>query len=385
MKYAVLLLLFFLSMNPLRAEEMTRKAALERIVKAEAAEADWFAPEFLQAIPIFQLNLVLAQVRAPLGKFEEVRPDGKNFLVAFEKGLVPTQITLTKEGKVIGLLFQPARARTKDLAEVAEKFKALPGKVSVLALENGQEKLALNGEQALAVGSALKLPVLLLLKQDTEAGKRRWEDVTNLREDWKSLPSGMIQDAPAGSPMTLHSLAMLMISISDNTATDHLIHLLGRERVEPLAPRNRPFITTREAFIIKGDPSLAKRFAPADEAGRRQILEEITKLPLPTESFHQPTALEAEWYFTPRELTDLMAQVRDLPLMAINPGFPPKTAWQRIAYKGGSEPGVLCHVIGAKAKDGREILVAAIWNNPEAPVDQALFDPLISDLLDKLK
>ena len=75
----------------------------------------------------------------------------------------------------------------------------------------------------------------------------------------RSLPSGVLQSWPAGTPMTVESLAILMISQSDNTAADRLLHLLGRERVESRTrvagnthvARNTPFLTTREMFALK--------------------------------------------------------------------------------------------------------------------------------------
>jgi hypothetical protein len=48
-----------------------------------------------------------------------------------------------------------------------------------------------------------------------------------------------------------------MISVSDNTAADALLSIAGRENVEKFAPRNRPFLSTREAFILKAVPNAA--------------------------------------------------------------------------------------------------------------------------------
>ena len=66
-----------------------------------------------------------------------------------------------------------------------------------------------------------------------------------------------------------------MISVSDNTATDMLINLVGRSAVEAALTAtgmaspalDRPFLTTREIFILKLDqwPALAKRYIAADE------------------------------------------------------------------------------------------------------------------------
>src|SRR5690606_39753601 len=44
-----------------------------------------------------------------------------------------------------------------------------------------------------------------------------------------SLPTGILQEWPVGTPMTIQSLATLMISISDNTATDVLLRVAGRD------------------------------------------------------------------------------------------------------------------------------------------------------------
>ncbi|NMB11632.1 MAG: serine hydrolase [Firmicutes bacterium] len=51
--------------------------------------------------------------------------------------------------------------------------------------------------------------------------------VIELKSDYISLPSGMLQEWPVGSPITLHTLASLMSSISNNTATNALIDVEG--------------------------------------------------------------------------------------------------------------------------------------------------------------
>ncbi|MEZ4462635.1 MAG: serine hydrolase [bacterium] len=53
-----------------------------------------------------------------------------------------------------------------------------------------------------------------------------------IKDALKSLPSGVLQDKPAGEKVTVKEAASKMISISDNTATDHLLNLVGRANVE---------------------------------------------------------------------------------------------------------------------------------------------------------
>ena len=83
------------------------------------------------------------------------------------------------------------------------------------------------------MGSTFKLATLTALRRDIEKKKRAWTDVVTLRPEVRSLPSGILRDWPDGSPLTLYALAALMISKSDNTATDALIGLLGRDAIEP--------------------------------------------------------------------------------------------------------------------------------------------------------
>ncbi|MGC8714775.1 MAG: serine hydrolase, partial [Leptodesmis sp.] len=209
-----------------------------------------------------------------------------------------------------------------------------------------------------------------------------------LQGQWKSLPSGVLQTWPDASLLTVQSLAALMISQSDNTATDHLMHLVGREAIEAVTLRNRPFLSTREAFILKSRKNfdLLQQYRLGDEAARRQLLQTLVQKPLPTadEFTAEPVALDVEWFFTTTELCNLMAQVKDLPLMSINPGVAQPQHWQQVAYKGGSEAGVLNLTTGLKAKDGKQYCVSATWNNT-AILDESRFFTLYTSLLELLK
>ncbi|TGD44549.1 hypothetical protein EEB11_02875 [Pseudotabrizicola sediminis] len=79
------------------------------------------------------------------------------------------------------------------------------------------------------------------------AGQRDWADVVRLDSHNTSLPSGLMQDWPVGSSVTLHTATLLMIAESDNTATDLLIDLLGRDRIAArLGLATQDLLTTRE-------------------------------------------------------------------------------------------------------------------------------------------
>lgn len=185
-----------------------------------------------------------------------------------------------------------------------------------------------------------------------------------------SLPSGMLQGWPVGSPLTLHSLAALMISISDNTATDALLRVVGRDRVEAVLGI-APVLTTRELFILKGAPELLARYTGGDLAARRAVLDEIADSPLPSaDKALTPYDPEAEWNLSATRLCELITSLSGLDVTSINPGVASPLDWQRIAFKGGSETGVLNFTTEVTAADGSRYCLAATWNGPTG-IDEA--------------
>ena len=106
----------------------------------------------------------------------------------------------------------------------------------------------------------------------------------------KSLPSGVLQYEPDGTLVPVQETAAKMISISDNTAADMLINLVGRPAVEAALTTtgmtnpalDRPFLTTREMSILTLDPALQRRYLAANDAGRRALLANtVDRLSLP--------------------------------------------------------------------------------------------------------
>jgi hypothetical protein len=98
----------------------------------------------------------------------------------------------------------------------------------------------------------------------------------------------------------------------------------------------------------------------------------------------QPNALDVEWFFTPAQLCERIDRVFNLPLMGINPGIAQPQDWQKVAFKGGSESGVLNLTTGLQAKNGQRYCVVATWNS-DRPIDDVKFVGLYGGLIDFLK
>lgn len=378
---------------------------------------DLFAPSFFAAVPQAQVAAVFSDYFNRLGPCTGVVAqeggDGSSakFLLEFGNRFhVPMNLVVAHEAphSIVGLLLGNPIPTSDDLQAILEELHGLPGKTSFLLTRLGEEPTVVAGIQTdtpLAIGSAFKLYVLAELVRSVKARERTWSDVVALDAEARSLPSGFLHTWPTGAPITLHTLASLMISQSDNTATDQLVHLLGREKIEAILPvaghgkpqLNRPFLTTLELFKIKGEPKgeVAQAFLSADESGRRELLSTSVRaiakeglVPLVA-----PRAIETlEWFASASDLSRLMAwleeETRDgdghpaRGLLAINPGVRSATgAFRYVGFKGGSEPGVLNLTFLLEGKDGALYTLAASWNDAAARLDEKRFVALIERAL----
>ena len=214
----------------------------------------------------------------------------------------------------------------------------------------------------------------------------------------------MAQDWPKGAPVTLHTLATLMISISDNTATDQLIAIVGRDAIaeelrasghaEP--ERTLPILTTLEIFGLKGNLARGQAYAAASEDEQARLLDAFAaeiagdpdKVVKPT--FTQPTAIDTlEWFASGEDLAGLMRRIAAIEdstareIMAVSPAMPEakRENWRYVGYKGGSEPGVLnlTWLLQDQAGDWR--ILSLSWNDPAAPVDTGTLELIAQRIL----
>lgn len=365
--------------------------------------AKMFSKTFLAQVPAKKIESILADLYAQGGKIVSVkrlsgdRLQGK-FELGHERG-ARTECTIGVAAKephrIESLWLRPLGVAARSLAELEAELAKLPGKVSFAVARLGSGTpvtlAAKDADDALAIGSSFKLYVLGKLLDDMAQGKRHWTDVVPLRAESRSLPSGMLHTWPVGAPVTVHTLASLMISISDNTATDNLVALVGRERIErhlevmgaSFPERSTPFLTTGEMFRLKwGAKENAPRFLEADLPGKRALLAAIAKEPLPSAANIPggPTRIqEIEWFASANDLIRALDWIRRATanddtgrgVLGINDGGIDATPWKWVGFKGGSEPGVLELAWLLERKDGAWFSVCAGWNNPDAAVETA--------------
>lgn len=102
--------------------------------------------------------------------------------------------------------------------------------VSVLHIETG-EQIEVNGSAPFPMASVFKIPVLATAGLQLKAGKLNLDDRIVLTDEDKSSGSGILQFFQAGVNPTFRDLLTLMMIISDNTATDMNVALVGGAQV----------------------------------------------------------------------------------------------------------------------------------------------------------
>ena len=333
-------------------ELKARIDALPALINGTGDFEDYFAPAFKAQVPKAQFDQIGQQLKAQFGaavKVEKVTatsPHASTVVLGFEKGVGNVNIVIdpAPPHRVTGLLLTRVEPRGDTVAKIEAEIRALPGITSfgVYALGDGVTPVnEYAGDQRMPIGSAFKLWILAEAARQVNAGTRKWSDVVPL--GMRSLPSGITQRWPAGAPVTLHTLATLMISISDNTATDTLLNALGRDKVDAVVAQTGvadpaatlPLLTTMELFQLKApaNADLAAAWKTATPATRRKLLEDnrarlaATKID-PAMFGDKPLAPDVEWFASPRDEAAVLAWLRAnggelaLAILAVNPGKP---------------------------------------------------------------
>ncbi|RPF70302.1 serine hydrolase [Aurantiacibacter spongiae] len=382
----------------------TRAADIVAVMRGEKAMEEVFSDSFNAQISADQMQAITAQLEAQFGGLEgvdAVEPMSETLAsirIRMERGIASGgfRIAPDQDYKVTEFRLTDTEPLDDSPQSLLADVAALPGAASVLVTRLGSDEplLAHNADRQFAIGSAFKLYVLSALAHSIAAGERSWEDVVPLTA--RSYPSGQLQNWPAGSPVTLHTLATLMISISDNTAADQLIRTLGREAIaaELLASvhsdpsRTLPFMTTREMFVMKSGDEVSTADYPAmSEADRTRALDSLASVDRDmvaiSEAFSDdPNAIDVEWFASAEDIVRIFDRIRALDddtalkILAVSPSVSPsiKERWDYIGYKGGSEPGVLNLSWLLRNDAGEWSVVTMSWNDPGAPVDQRQFE-----------
>ena len=123
-------------------------------------------------------------------------------------------------------------AESKVMSAIQDVTSQTEGIVGVAAkhLETGRN-IRHNDDTVFFTASTLKVPLLVELYRQVDGGIIDPNQRIELTDSLRVPGSGVLKELSTGLQPTVHDLAMLMIIISDNTATDMLYHRVGRENI----------------------------------------------------------------------------------------------------------------------------------------------------------
>lgn len=116
--------------------------------------------------------------------------------------------------------------------EIEQRLAAIAGKKGFVYknLVTG-EGVSIGEDLPMMAASVIKIPIMVEAFRQIKAGKIRKDDIYLLREEDKRPSCGALNRLHVGLPVTVQDLYNLMIILSDNSATNILIHMLGMENI----------------------------------------------------------------------------------------------------------------------------------------------------------
>ena len=232
---------------------------------------------------------------------------------------------------VLALGAQPLEAQEENWAVVRAKTEAQLRQVvsgvrgamglTVVDLTSGQ-RFDINENFVFPQGSAIKIAILMEVYKQAAEGRFQLADRLPVRAESQVGGSGLLKELGDGtSQLSIRDLAVLMILVSDNTATNMLIDLVGMERInQTLASLGLSQTKVQRRMMdtaarSRGDENLS---TPAEAARIMEILYRG--------EFLDPTASD-----------DMLAILKKPKPGGINAGLPADVP---VAFKAGSIPGV---------------------------------------------
>ncbi|TVQ28621.1 MAG: hypothetical protein EA383_00090 [Spirochaetaceae bacterium] len=374
-RFLCLILLLATSLAPAAAQQAQEADMLRLLVTADEYKEAWFSDALLQQLNPSQFQQQLNQLLSDIGELEFIDGDDGEYSIFFEEAVVSSTIVLDERGQITTIWFRPPSPRANSFDDLLGQLRELPGETALLVLTDGERVAEHNADAPFSVASAFKLAVLAAAVEALDAGELDRSDVVYLEEQDLTLPSGIMQEWPVETAVTVDTLMVQMMSMSDNTATDALMRILGRDRVHAFASEALPVVpTTREIFTLLGPDArdLADEWAGAESRQEYLALLDRTadrEMGRIRDFTGGEIRSDVGWIFSASELAALAGQVAGNPTAGVTQGAATGAGWSDVVYKDGYVPGVAAEVVHGRSNDGRTYTIVLLWNREDEDVD----------------
>ena len=110
---------------------------------------------------------------------------------------------------------------------LTQLIKGYPGRVGLYMHDlKTDQVIVINADEPFLMASTYKVPIMLQLFRDYDASRLSLDEKVTLTQI--NMISGFLENMTPGTQLSLHDLALFMITLSDNTSSDILL-----EKVQP--------------------------------------------------------------------------------------------------------------------------------------------------------
>lgn len=107
-----------------------------------------------------------------------------------------------------------------------------------VSIPETNEKFTLNGHKKFNAASTIKIPLLALLFKDFEEGRLDRNKPITLTDENRVYGSGVLNSMSHNLSLNLYDFAVLMMIVSDNSATNQVIEAVGIDRANDFFAAN---------------------------------------------------------------------------------------------------------------------------------------------------
>ena len=118
------------------------------------------------------------------------------------------------------------------IAELLDLCNQIPGEYGLyISIPQENQRFMHNETKIFNAASTMKIPTLAKLLQDAEEGRVNLEELRQIKPENRVKGSGILKSLSPNLKLPILDLAELMIVLSDNSATNEILDIVGMERV----------------------------------------------------------------------------------------------------------------------------------------------------------
>ncbi|WP_143465847.1 serine hydrolase [Leifsonia sp. NCR5] len=365
------------------------KLTLDELVPG--LDAERFSSEDTAGLLQYLNSVIRPQGPFAVVHYRQVAGDSSGLVASLRSrwGVITDLIfTLSDREKLASWMFKASDSvpdSAESLEEVKQRLLNISPHLSLLVQRSRSGKvvtdIGVDAADSKPMASLFKLYVLGAVVREISEARLSWGHALTVREEIKSPGTGTLRDAPDGAEVSVLDAAKRMIDVSDNTAADMLMQIVGSEAlasaVRDLGHHDPkaldPFLSSREMFALAvGEANdAAAGWADYDREAKRAIIASIDSSPieldqLSTDQAFWPRGLD--WFANAEDISAALRQLGSMisehpelrEVLQLTSASDPAIDELGIhVYKAGTAPGVFSSAFMAELRDGTVVTAVA--------------------------